>query len=230
MEKSINTKLIYGILAISIMLNVIVLCILLLGKSNNKETNRAENQIEEKEQLTEKAKLKIKEHICSNLYIPDSYDPVETRIDSAFHYYMTDFNCVKAGEELIKDRVDYNNSKRGYEEALNNIKTFGGSGVFRRYSVERDDCRKNMEESKAKIEKNELIIKNRDKTHDGEFVGWFVYNKYRAKNNNNTVNFGESLVLYDKNLDQWLISYNIDKNSTANFDEVRKVIEELLDE
>ena len=61
MEKSINTKLIYGILAISIMLNVIVLCILLLGKSNNKETNSTENQIEEKEQLTEKAKLKIKE-------------------------------------------------------------------------------------------------------------------------------------------------------------------------
>ena len=88
---------------------------------------------------------------------------------------------------------------------------------------------KQWKKKKANIEKNELIIKNRDTSHDGEFLGWFVYNRYRAKNNNNTVLFGETLLLFDKGLEQWQISYNIEKNKDANFEEVRTVIEGLLD-
>ena len=224
-----NKKLLYGLLTVSIVLNIVVLCILLLNHSSGGNPEVSNNNGEVKLQIEEKAKAKIKDYICSNLYIPDSYDPVETRVDSAFHYYMTDFQCVKAGEELIKDRRDYENAKRNYDEAVNNIRTFGGSGVFRHYSVERDDCLKTMEEKKANIEKNELIIKNRDTSHDGEFIGWFVYNRYRAKNNNNTVLFGETLLLFDKGLEQWQISYNIEKNKDANFEEVRTVIEGLLD-
>ena len=222
-----NKNVIYGALGLSVLVNII-LCIIILRPSSDASNKSNKNDVEIKKQLEEKAKMKIKDYVCSNLYIPDSYDPVEIRVDSAFHYYMTDFACVKAGEDLIKDRQDYEGSKRGYDEAVNNIRTFGGSGVFRHYSVERDDCLKNMKEKKESIEKNEMIIKNRDASHDGEFIGWFVYNRYRAKNNNNTVTFNESLVLFDKDLEHWQISYNIDKNRNDNFEKVRKVIEDLL--
>lgn len=226
-----KNKIIYAILAVSIIFNVLLLGILLGKNSKSSADSNKEEQVENSmELIKEKAKEKVKEYVCSNLYIPDSYDPVQTTVDSAFYSYITDYDCLKAADELIDLRQEYNSSKSRYEEALNNIKTFGGSGVFRHFSVERDKAKETMEETKPKIEKCEAVIKNRDASHDGQFIGWFVYNRYRAKTNNNTIMFGEALLLFDKDMENWNLRYNIEKDSKGNLDELKAVIDELLAE
>ena len=226
-----RNKIIYVILAVSIICNVLLLGILLGKNSNSNNDSNKEEQVQNNiEQIKDKAKVKIKEYVCSNLYIPESYDPVETTVDSAFYSYLTDYDCLKAAEELIDLRRDYNNAQSNYDEAVNNIRTFGGSGVFRHFSVERDEAKKTIEETKPKIEKCESTIKNRDTSHDGQFIGWFVYNRYRAKTNSNIVSFGEALLLFDKNMDKWNLRYNIEKDSKGNLDELKSIMEELLND
>lgn len=223
-----NLKVIYSLLCVSILVNVILACILLFGNSKDEQIDNSEPKEVSKEQLEQKAKAVVKEYVCSNLFHPDSYDPVETRVDSAFYSCMTDRDCLVAAYELIDLRSKYNSAKASYDEAVNNIRTFGGTGVFRHFSVERDDAKKTMDETKPKIEERERIIKNRDDSHDGEFVGWFIYNRYRAKSNNGNVSFGEALIVADKDMNSWVLQYVVDKKETGNIDEIKKVMDELL--
>ena len=47
-------------------------------------------------------KLNAKKLVCENLYYPDSYDPVNTTVDSVFYNYLTDVDCLNAAIELIE--------------------------------------------------------------------------------------------------------------------------------
>lgn len=229
MEAASKNRALYIALGISLIVNLVLIGIILCkNDGDGKQDGQEEEASMAMEQLTEKAKAKVKEYVCSNLYIPESYDPVEIRVDSAFWSYITDYECLKAAEELIDLRRDYHNAKFSYDEAVNNIRTFGGSGVFRHHTVERDNAKKTMDETKPKIEKCEAIIRNRDTSHDGTFVGWFVYNRYRAKTNSNNVVFNEVLLLYDKDLEHWNVSYIIDKTKEANLEKLRQIMDEVL--
>lgn len=222
-------KIIYILLALSLLANAFLLGAIIFNKHNNvEETPEKVSSDLSKDKLQEKAKDKVKQYVCSNLYIPESYDPVETRVDSAFYSVLTDYDCVDAAIKLISLRRDYSNTKRQHEEAINNIRTFGGTGVFRHFSVERDDTKKSLDEIKPQIIQHEQTIRNRDKSHDGEFIGWFVYNRYRAKSNNNVVSFGEVLLLFDKQMDNWQLRYNVEKNQENNIEDIQKVIEDVL--
>ena len=109
------------------------------------------------------------------------------------------------------------------------VKVFGGSGVFRHLRVERDDAAAEMKELKPKIEKYESIIKNRDDSKDGKFVGWVITHRYRAANSNNVVSFGEVLYVLDQQMNEnYIVRYSLDEKDKKNLENVRKVIEDLL--
>lgn len=222
----------YIALAFSMLINVAVLCVLLKG--NISSTTKEEESPKEVSPFADYNKRQtaaenaVRRYVCENLYYPNSYDPVSTKVDSVFYNYLTDEDCVKAAFELIDLRKSYESAKNTYDENVNNIKVFGGSGVFRDHTINRDKAAAEMKDLKPKIEKREAIIKNRDSSMDGKFIGWQVIHRYRASNSNGVVSFGDVLYVLDPEMNQYYFRYSLEENDNKNLKTIKRVIEELL--
>ena len=225
-------NLLYIALAFSMLINVAVLCVLLKG--NISSTTKEEESPKEVSPFADYNKRQtaaenaVRRYVCENLYYPNSYDPVSTKVDSVFYNYLTDEDCVKAAFELIDLRKSYEFAKDTYDENVNNIKVFGGSGVFRDHTINRDKAAAVMKDLKPKIEKREAIIKNRDSSMDGKFIGWQVIHRYRASNSNGVVSFGDVLYVLDPEMNQYYFRYSLEENDSKNLKTIKRVIEELL--
>ena len=225
-------NLLYIALAFSMLINVAVLCVLLKG--NISSTTKEEESPKEVSPFADYNKRQtaaenaVRRYVCENLYYPNSYDPVSTKVDSVFYNYLTDEDCVKAAFELIDLRKSYEFAKDTYNENVNNIKVFGGSGVFRDHTINRDKAAAEMKDLKPKIEKREAIIKNRDSSMDGKFIGWQVIHRYRASNSNGVVSFGDVLYVLDPEMNQYYFRYSLEENDNKNLKTIKRVIEELL--
>ena len=225
-------NLLYIALAFSMLINVAVLCVLLKG--NISSTTKEEESPKEVSPFADYNKRQtaaenaVRRYVCENLYYPNSYDPVSTKVDSVFYNYLTDEDCVKAAFELIDLRKSYESAKDTYDENVNNIKVFGGSGVFRDHTINRDKAAAEMKDLKPKIEKREAIIKNRDSFMDGKFIGWQVIHRYRASNSNGVVSFGDVLYVLDPEMNQYYFRYSLEENDNKNLKTIKRVIEELL--
>ena len=225
-------NLLYIALAFSMLINVAVLCVLLKG--NISSTTKEEESPKEVSPFADYNKRQtaaenaVRRYVCENLYYPNSYDPVSTKVDSVFYNYLTDEDCVKAAFELIDLRKSYESAKDTYDENVNNIKVFGGSGVFRDHTINRDKAAAEMKDLKPKIEKREAIIKNRDSSMDGKFIGWQVIHRYRASNSNEVVSFGDVLYVLDPEMNQYYFRYSLEENDNKNLKTIKRVIEELL--
>lgn len=225
-------NLLYIALAFSMLINVAVLCVLLKG--NISSTTKEEESPKEVSPFADYNKRQtaaenaVRRYVCENLYYPNSYDPVSTKVDSVFYNYLTDEDCVKVAFELIDLRKSYESAKDTYDENVNNIKVFGGSGVFRDHTINRDKAAAEMKDLKPKIEKREAIIKNRDSSMDGKFIGWQVIHRYRASNSNGVVSFGDVLYVLDPEMNQYYFRYSLEENDNKNLKTIKRVIEELL--
>lgn len=225
-------NLLYIALAFSMLIIVAVLCVLLKG--NISSTTKEEESPKEVSPFADYNKRQtaaenaVRRYVCENLYYPNSYDPVSTKVDSVFYNYLTDEDCVKAAFELIDLRKSYESAKDTYDENVNNIKVFGGSGVFRDHTINRDKAAAEMKDLKPKIEKREAIIKNRDSSMDGKFIGWQVIHRYRASNSNGVVSFGDVLYVLDPEMNQYYFRYSLEENDSKNLKTIKRVIEELL--
>ena len=225
-------NLLYIALAFSMLINVAVLCVLLKG--NISSTTKEEESPKEVSPFADYNKRQtaaenaVRRYVCENLYYPNSYDPVSTKVDSVFYNYLTDEDCVKAAFELIDLRKSYESAKDTYDENVNNIKVFGGSGVFRDHTINRDKAAAEMKDLKPKIEKREAIIKNRDSSMDGKFIGWQGIHRYRASNSNGVVSFGDVLYVLDPEMNQYYFRYSLEENDNKNLKTIKRVIEELL--
>ena len=225
-------NLLYIALAFSMLINVAVLCVLLKG--NISSTTKEEESPKEVSPFADYNKRQtaaenaVRRYVCENLYYPNSYDPVSTKVDSVFYNYLTDEDCVKAAFELIDLRKSYESAKDTYDENVNNIKVFGGSGVFLDHTINRDKAAAEMKDLKPKIEKREAIIKNRDSSMDGKFIGWQVIHRYRASNSNGVVSFGDVLYVLDPEMNQYYFRYSLEENDNKNLKTIKRVIEELL--
>ena len=117
-------NLLYIALAFSMLINVAVLCVLLKG--NISSTTKEEESPKEVSPFADYNKRQtaaenaVRRYVCENLYYPNSYDPVSTKVDSVFYNYLTDEDCVKATFELIDLRKSYESAKDTYDENVNN--------------------------------------------------------------------------------------------------------------
>lgn len=223
-------NVIYISLIISVITNIVILSILFNNDKASSTSERDENKtsISDIGRLQSSVESKMRQLVCENLYYPNSYDPVSTQIDSAFYNYLTDATCLKAAIELIDMRRDYESAKSTYDEESNNIRTFGSSGVFRHHRIYRDEAAARMKELKPKIEKRIDIIRNRNSSKDGEFIGWQVRHRYRACNSKGIVSFGNVLYVLDKHVNQYYCVFSLEDNDKHNLDNIRKTIEEIL--
>ena len=166
----------------------------------------------------QKANALIKEHMQKTLYLPDSYDPAETVIDSAFSpvddpefhgkllkAYQLDRQFAKLDEEIKHakssmaiwsspysafSRNEYNEAKEKYESLLAQ--------------------QEKIKEQAEKMNKEFEILGKTLQKEGKKFIGFKIKHTYRAKNNSGNVLMGHSWFLIDKDFTKILVSYDMD--------------------
>lgn len=157
----------------------------------------------------------VNEEVKKSLYIPDSYDPVETIVDSAFSpldnpYFLNDMQLLS---ELGKEM---NNLEHQANRAKSSMSIWGNSyGYYS--SFERNE----FEEAKAaydKIMSQQTMIQNNVETISNElreimeegnyFIGYKATHRYRAKNNAGQTIMNDAVFIIDTELTKVIGQYD----------------------
>lgn len=232
-----NSKIIKLSLILSIILNVILGIILYTKDSsgtqyNHSELDKEKDSVKIPEDLAtlqKKAEEFVKKDVCNILFYPDSYDPVNTTIDSVFYGPLTDLECVKAAQELIDLRSQYSSAHHAYNDAIDHIKFHGMTDLgTNHWGKDRDEAKAKMEDLQAKIERRQSIIQKRDTSMDGKFIGWQVAHRFRAANSEGVVSFGDVLYILNPELTGSYLRYSLEDDDDKNLKSIRTVIESEL--
>lgn len=189
-------KILFGVVIVTSLVTLFVSC----GKSPEDKVNAL-----------------IGEDIKKVLYHPETYDPAETRIDSAFTPFDDPAFYEKA-VQLYKVGVAMEEYERNMKSAKSSMAIWGGTyqsaferNEYQEAKAEYDENAQNKKtaEIKAKRIAEELkALLNKEKT----FIGFKACHRYRAENNAGQVVFGEMEFLFDKDITKILASYDMDND------------------
>lgn len=212
----------------SILLNIILGIILFRKYHKDSPGENVQLEADSLAIRQRKAEIFVRNTICEWLYYPNTYDPVKTTIDSVFVGPLTDPECVNAAAKLIDLRSQYSSTQSAYNEAIDHIRFFGRTDFgTSHWGKDRDEAKAQMKQLQEKIENMESIIKNRNTSRDGEFIGWQVTHRYRAANQNGNVSFGDYLFILNPEITKCYFIYPLEEGdgNMKSLKSIRAVIE-----
>lgn len=227
-------KTIYIILTVSLIINTLLLGVIAFDSFSHKFTSLDSDELvdslKDMAQRQTIAERVVKKIVCDNLYYPDSYDPVKTTVDSAFYNLMLDSKCLAATEDIIKAKEEYDSAKNTYDENNHEIRFFGGGDdiFLEPMRKNKKEAAKKMNDAKNKIKMSETIIKNRDTSKDGQFIGWAVTHRYRSSNSDGVVSFDDVLYILDPKMKKCNLGLSLNENDNLNINKLREVLVDVL--
>lgn len=141
------------------------------------------------------------------LYHFDSYEPLQTNVDSSFVSLLTDKEAIEQTINLVKlfqlaqEYVDkVNESERSMEIWSPIYSTAHSKGEYRRAKEERDKNQQLLDRTKERIDNQFSKIKKRQAVlKEGEFDGWRVCHKFKSLNGSGTLDLlGEYIFFCDE--------------------------------
>ena len=189
----------------------------------------------------EKRAEKIAEEtVVKTLYYPDTYEPVETVVDSAFVSIYTNQDALDAAYNIIDLKQELENLQWDYEQALSDVSLYGDFSYdrstyrkekYRQAKGELADAEKKLKNCEADLKKQENIIRTCYETiNEGEFCGWGITHRFRAENGNGNKLIGDVLILTDKDMENVVNVFTSDEFDDHNINKLQDVIDEVLDE
>ena len=175
-------------------LTLLLALIAIVACSQNKSEKKSEPS------LQERAEALAAEYTKGTLYVPESYEPVETKIDSAFTSIYNDNEIYAAAHQILKI------------ESENPIYWISPS-----------------ERETKKLMESVDIIKRRAAEITPEFCGWQIYHRCRVKDRWGNPDFVEALLFTDKNITEVTLAYDMSDDTSYNYDEYTEVIECAID-
>ena len=173
----------------------------------------------------------IKDDMFKSLYDFESYEPIETKIDSAFNSVFRDSLALALAQIISKQyielRTDLENVKK--EERIVDIWLDSYSSLGRRYLYEaKEKWLSSIEKAKetmSVINSTNLLIQEVNKTIGNEFIGWKVVHKFRCKTKGGNFDLGNKLYIFDKDIKN--INYTEDLDDEGN-QGLAKIIDDAL--
>lgn len=163
----------------------------------------------------EKANILIEEDIKKVLYHPETYDPVETQVDSAFTPF-DDPVFYKKAVQLCKLGMSIDECDRNMKQAKSSMSMWSGpyQSAFgqNEYQEAKDEYDENERNKKSLEIKAQKLVNELKAMLDKEqqFIGFKARHRYRANNNAGQTSFGEIGYLFDKNMSGIVASYDMD--------------------
>lgn len=165
--------------------------------------------------LEEKANALIEEDIKKVLYHPETYDPAETRVDSAYApfddpvFYEKTVQLCKLGMSIDECDRKMKNAKSSMSIWSGPYQSAFGKNEYQEAKDKYDENERNKKNAEIKVQKLANELKTMlDK--EQQFIGFKARHRYRANNNAGQTVFGEMEYLFDKDLSKIVISYDMD--------------------
>ncbi len=178
----------------------------------------------------QKAEALIKESLKKSLYKPETYKPVETKVDSAFAPY-DDPALFEELAELGKMNSEYEELKSKAKRAKTTMSIYSGPYMSAFDRNQYQEAKKDYNEANEKIEK--LKTKGRKQLEkvikilqgSSKFVGYKAIHNYRADNNAGNTLIGNTIFFIDKNFEE--ITYSME---VEEYDQVQEAIDQLQEQ
>ena len=183
----------------------------------------------------QKAEALIKDSLKKSLYKPDTYKPVDTKVDSAF----TPYDDPKVIEEVINFLTltsDAMSLEEDMKENESDVALWSESSrAMGAYSmIEYENAKEKYESnSKAfdkKLEEINESLQKLSKMINGkkDFIGFKVTHNYRADNNMGSTLIGNTVFIIDKEYKEVLYSMELDEYEKMKYsiDKTKEIIEQ----
>lgn len=181
----------------------------------------------------QKAETLIKESLKKSLYKPETYKPVETKVDSAFAPY-DDPAFFEELAELGKMNSDFHDLEEKAKHAKSSMSIWSGPyqsafarNEYQEAKVEYEDANAKMEKLKTKGRKQyekviDMLQANR------KFIGYKAIHNYRADNNAGNTLIGNTIFFIDADFKE--IKYSMEVEEYNQVQETIKQFKEQLKE
>lgn len=166
----------------------------------------------------EKAQSMAADYLKGVLYHFESYEPLQTKVDSSYVSLSTDEEAIKLTLDMLKLFQSVQEYADKIERAETSMEIWSPSGYssafskgeYRRAKEARDNNQALLDKTKERIHKQFSKIKSRQSFLEteaplkmGDFDGWKVYHKFKSLNGAGTVDlFGEYVFLCDENFNE----------------------------
>lgn len=178
----------------------------------------------------QKAEALIKESLKKSLYKPDTYKPVETKVDSAFSPY-DDPAFFKELYEFGKINSEYQELVNKAKDAKSSMAIWGSSSMSAFGRNEYQEAKAEYDEANAKMEK--LEVKGRkhyqkvEEMLEGKqkFIGYKAVHNYRADNNAGNTLIGNTIFFIDKDFKE--ITYSME---VEEYNQIQEALSQLIEE
>jgi len=176
------------------------------------------------------AEALIKESLKKSLYKPETYKPVETKVDSAFAPY-DDPAFFEELAELGKMNSEYADLEEKAKHAKSSISIWSGPYQTSFGRNQYQEAKEEYDEANAKIEK--LKTKGRKQYEkvanmlqgNRKFIGYKAIHNYRADNNAGNTLIGNTIFFIDKNFEEVTYSMEVEE-----YNQVQEAIEQLQEQ
>lgn len=180
----------------------------------------------------EKANALIEDDIKKVLYHPETYDPAETQIDSAFTpfdapvFYEKTVQLCKLGMSIDECDRKMKNAKSSMSIWSGPYQSAFGRNEYQEAKNEYDENERNKKSIEEKVKKLATELKTMLE-NEQQFIGFKARHRYRANNNAGQTIFGETKYLFDKSLSKIVASYDMD---SEEYKAVQIIYKQMLGE
>lgn len=184
----------------------------------------------------QKAEALIKESLKKSLYKPETYKPIETKVDSAFAPY-DDPAFFEELVELGKMNSEYEKLEKKAKHAKSSMAIWSGPYQTAYDRNQYQEAKEEYDEANAQIDKlkkkgKKQIEKVLIMLHgERKFIGYKALHNYRADNNAGNTLIGNTIFFIDENFTEVRYSmeseeYNQVQNAISQFKEQIEEAEE----
>ena len=178
----------------------------------------------------QKAEVLIKESLKKSLYKPETYKPVETKVDSAFAPY-DDPAFFKELVELGKMNSEYEELEEKAKRAKSSMaiwsgpyQTAFGRNEYQEAKEEYDEANVQIEKLKTKGKKQyEKVVSMLQS--ERKFIGYKALHNYRADNNAGSTLIGNTFFFIDENFTE--VRYSMEEEE---YEQVQNAISQFKEQ
>ena len=179
----------------------------------------------------EKVAELIKQEMFKTLYDFESYEPIETKIDSAFTSIYTD-SIIKSYayiaraflddvEENLDKIKDDRNTMEIWSDSYSSLGRSKYNEALKNYGERLDKTKRYMEVVNNYMDSIKIISSN----FKPEFYGWKASHKFRCKNKGGNFDLGNYIYVFDKKMNSIIYKEDIDDDSN---NKIRNIIDEAI--
>lgn len=179
----------------------------------------------------EKVAELIKQEMFKTLYDFESYEPIETKIDSAFTSIYTD-SIIKSYayiaraflddvEENLDKIKDDRNTMEIWSDSYSSLGRSKYNEALKNYGERLDKTKRYMEVVNNYMGSIKIISSN----FKPEFYGWKASHKFRCKNKGGNFDLGNYIYVFDKKMNSIIYKEDIDDDSN---NKIRNIIDEAI--